>query len=154
MSNAHVFELESTRKFFLTTLSIFDEADSVFAPHPDMYTVAGQVAHAAITVDWFMAGAFGAGWDQHYDEHIAQAKTVTSLETARAMLTKAFDDAIATVAAASEATMFEPIPNDVIMNGAPRVAVLSGITDHTAHHRGSLAVYARLLGKVAPMPYA
>jgi uncharacterized damage-inducible protein DinB len=154
MSNAHTFELESTRKFFLTTLSIFDEADSHFAPHPDMYTVAGQVAHAAITVNWFMAGGFGAGWDQNYDEHITQAKAVTSLATAKAMLITAFDDAIATVSSASAATLREPIPNDVIMHGAPRVSVISGIADHTAHHRGSLAVYARLLGKVAPMPYA
>ena len=154
MFNAYAYELESTRKFFLTTLSVFDEADSGFAPHPDMYTVAGPVAHAAITVDWFMAGAFGAGCDQEYDVHIARAKAVTSLDEARTMLVKAFDDAIATVTSASEVTMQEPIPNDVIMNGAPRVAVLSGITDHTAHHRGSLAVYARLLGKVAPMPYA
>ncbi|WP_310571011.1 DinB family protein [Gemmatimonas sp.] len=154
MFKAHAYELESTRKFFLTTLSVFDETDSGFAPHPDLYTVAGHVAHAAITVDWFMAGAFGAGWDQEYDVHIAQAKTVTSLDAARTMLVKAFDDAIATVTSATEVTMQEPIPNDVIMNGAPRVAVLSGITDHTAHHRGSLAVYARLPGKVAPMPYA
>ena len=154
MFNAHAYELESTRRFFLTTLSVFNKADSNFAPHADMYTVAGQVAHAAITVDWFMAGAFGAGWDQAYDLHITRAKAVTSLDEARTMLVKAFDDAIATVTSASEVTMQEPIPNDVIMNGAPRVAVLSGITDHTAHHRGSLAVYARLLGKVAPMPYA
>jgi uncharacterized damage-inducible protein DinB len=154
MTNPHVFELESTRKFFLTTLSVLDEADSGFAPHPEMYTVAGQVAHAAITVDWFMAGGFGAGWDENYDEHIRQAKAVTSLTTAKAMLVKAFDDAIARVTSASEATLREPIPNDVIMHGAPRVSVISGIADHTAHHRGSLAVYARLLGKVAPMPYA
>ena len=91
MSTAHALELESTRKFFLTTLSIFDEADSRFAPHPEMYTVAGQVAHAAITVDWFMAGGFGAGWDENYEEHIRQAKAVTSLATAKAMLVKAFD---------------------------------------------------------------
>ena len=36
----------------------------------------------------------------------------------------------------------------------PRLGVVSGIVDHTAHHRGSLAVYARLRGKVPPMPYA
>jgi hypothetical protein len=125
MSNALVYELESTRKFFLTTLSIFEEADSAFAPHPDMYTVAGQVVHTANSVDWFMAGGFGAGWDQNYDEHIATAKSVTSLAEARLML-----------------------------DGAPHAAVINGITDHTAHHRGSLAVYARLLGKVPPMPYA
>ena len=40
------------------------------------------------------------------------------------------------------------------MGGVPRAAILSGITDHTAHHRGALTVYARLLGKTPPMPYA
>jgi uncharacterized damage-inducible protein DinB len=25
--------------------------------------------------------------------------------------------------------------------------------EHTAHHRGALTVYSRLLGKVPPMPY-
>jgi hypothetical protein len=29
-----------------------------------------------------------------------------------------------------------------------------GSTDHTAHHRGALTVYSRLLGKVPKMPYA
>jgi uncharacterized damage-inducible protein DinB len=154
MSNALVYELESTRKFFLTTLSIFEEADSAFAPHPDMYTVAGQVVHTANSVDWFMAGGFGAGWDQNYDEHIATAKSVTSLAEARLMLARAFDNAVATISSATPETLQEPIPNDTIMNGAPRAAVINGITDHTAHHRGSLAVYARLLGKVPPMPYA
>jgi len=38
--------------------------------------------------------------------------------------------------------------------GAPRAAVVSGIADHTAHHRGALSVYARLIGKEPPMPYA
>ena len=39
------------------------------------------------------------------------------------------------------------------MSGAPRLAVVSGIVDHTAHHRGALSVYCRLLNKVPPMPY-
>ncbi len=154
MSNALVSELESARKFFLTTLSIFEEGDSAFAPHPDMYTVAGQVVHTAQSVDWFMAGGFGAGWDHNYDVHVARAKSVTSLSEAREMLGRAFDNAVATVMWATPETLQEPIPNDTIMDGAPRAAVINGITDHTAHHRGSLAVYARLLGRVPPMPYA
>ncbi len=35
----------------------------------------------------------------------------------------------------------------------PRFAIFSAITDHTAHHRGALTVYARLKGIVPPMPY-
>ncbi len=154
MSNALGRELESTRRFFLTTLSVFTPGDAAFAPQPDMYSVAGHVAHVAITVDWFIAGAFGSGWDQDYDTHIAQAKAVQSLDDATAMLGKAFDHAFATVSAATEEELDAPIPNDTVMYGAPRRAVVGGIVDHTAHHRGALTVYARLLGKVAPMPYA
>jgi len=38
------------------------------------------------------------------------------------------------------------------MNG-PRLVVIGAISDHTAHHRGALTVYARLLGKEPKMPY-
>ncbi len=154
MSEAAVAELESTRKFFLTTIAVLNTEHEAFAPHADMYTTAGHVAHVAITADWFMAGAFGAGWDTDYDVHIAQAKAVTSLDTARGMLDRAFEQAIATLRTTSEEELDQPIPNDIVMGGAPRRAVISGIVDHTAHHRGSLAVYARLCGKVPTMPYA
>jgi len=39
------------------------------------------------------------------------------------------------------------------MAGEPRAAIIAAIAEHTAHHRGSLAVYARLLGYVPPIPY-
>jgi len=88
-----------------------------------------------------------------YDVHIAQAKAVTSLDAARALLEHAFESAIATLGTITDAELDEPIPNDIVMGGAPKRAVISGIVDHTAHHRGSLAVYARLRGKVPHMPY-
>jgi len=47
-----------------------------------------------------------------------------------------------------------PLPADGIMGGAPTSAIVGGAIDHTAHHRGALTVYARLLGRVAAMPYA
>ena len=149
-----VSELESTLKFFKTTLSVFEEQDSGFAPNPDLYTVSGHVAHAADSVDWFVEGAFGEGWDMEFDALIQKAKDVTSLEEAVAWLDRAFANAIAVIGAASDQDLYSPIPDTRIMNGAPRVAVVSGIVDHTAHHRGSLAVYARLLGKVPEMPYS
>ncbi|NJL28826.1 MAG: hypothetical protein HC897_13505 [Thermoanaerobaculia bacterium] len=39
------------------------------------------------------------------------------------------------------------------MGGKPRAAIIGAIVDHTAHHRGTLTVYSRLLGYVPPMPY-
>jgi uncharacterized damage-inducible protein DinB len=149
-----VKELESTQKFFKTTLSIFEPADAGYAPNPELYTVAGHVAHAADSVDWFIEGAFGGGWDMEFEAAIAKAKAVTSLNEATELLDRAFANAITIVGEASDQQLFEPIPDAQIMEGAPRAAVVGGITDHTAHHRGALAVYARLIGKVPPMPYS
>ena len=154
VSEGLVKELESTQKFFKTTLSVFTPDDEGFAPFPELYTVAGQVAHAADSIDWFIEGAFGDGWDLEFDASIAKAKAVTSLDEAKEWLDRAFANAIAAVGAASDETLFESIPDTRIMGGAPRAAVVSGIVDHTAHHRGSLAVYARLVGKEPMMPYS
>lgn len=152
-SDGLVGELRSTLQYFKKTLSVFEPADEAFAPHPEMYTVAAQVAHAAGSVDWFIEGAFGEGWELDFEADIAKAKSVTSLEEATAWLDRAFANAIAVVSAASAEELAGAIPDTRIMGGAPRAAVVSGIVDHTAHHRGSLAVYARLLGKVPEMPY-
>jgi uncharacterized damage-inducible protein DinB len=147
-------ELESGLAMFRRTLSVFDGADARFAPLSGLFSVAGHVAHAADTVDWFMEGAFGDGWSLDFDAHIARAHAVTALHEAVAWLDRAYEDAARRIAAASDEELEAAIPDRRILNGAPRKAVVSAITDHTAHHRGSLAVYARLLGKVPVMPYA
>ena len=148
-----VKELEATHKFFKTTIAVFEPADAGFAPSPELYTVAGHIAHAADSVDWFMAGAFGEGWDMDFEGLIAKAKAVTSLEEALGWFGQSFVSAITTIGGASDELLVEPIPHSGIMDGAPRMAVITGIVDHTAHHRGSLAVYARLIGKEPAMPY-
>jgi len=153
VSMALAEELKATLKFFQTTLSVFDEGDAGFAPNEELYTVAGHVAHTADSVGWFIEGAFGEGWEMDFDGLIARAKAVTSLQEATEWLDRAFANAVEVVGSASNETLYEPIPDTRIMEGAPRIAVVSGIVDHTAHHRGSLAVYARLVGKVPPMPY-
>jgi uncharacterized damage-inducible protein DinB len=153
-SEGLVQQLESTQKCFKTTLSVFVPGDGGFAPYPKLYTVAAHVAHTADSIDWFIEGAFGDGWDLEFDASIAKAKAVTSLEEAIEWLDRAFTNAIAVVGAASDQVLVESIPDKRIMEGAPRLAVVAGIVDHTAHHRGSLAVYARLIGKEPPMPYA
>lgn len=146
-------ELTVAQKFLTTTLGVFDEEDSGFAPQPELLTVAAHVAHIAGTVDWFIDGAFGEGWDMDFDHHISQAKAVASLDDATAWLEKAFSRAIDVVSSATDEDLFSPIADTRIMEGAPRAAVISAITDHTAHHRGALSVYVRLLGKVPIMPY-
>ena len=152
VSEGLVKELESTQKFFKTTVSVFESDDAGFAPYPELYTVAGHIAHAADSIDWFIEGAFDDGWDMEFEASIAKAKEVTSLQGATEWLDRSFGNARAVVGEASDQILFELIPDTRIMEVAPRLAVMSGIVGHTAHHRGSLAVYARLIGTQVPMP--
>ena len=45
------------------------------------------------------------------------------------------------------------MPEGPVMGGQPGSEVVRAMIEHTAHHRGALTVYSRLLGKVPPMPY-
>lgn len=148
-----VTQLQTSLRYMKTTISVFDEADSGFAPQPELYSVAGHIAHAADSVDWFVEGAFGEGWNMDFEGLIAAARAVTALADANAWLDRAYAAAIAAIEAAPDEALHAPIPDERIMRGAPRAAVVNAIVDHTAHHRGALTVYARLLGKVSPMPY-
>ena len=146
-------ELAATRQFFITTTACFESADATFAPRLGMYTVAASIAHVARTVDWFVEGAFARddGFAMDFATHIAEAHAVTDLAQARQWLDRAF--AAAAVALHTHAARLgEPLPPG-IMGGAPRASIIGGIVDHTGHHRGALAVYARLLGREPAMPY-
>ena len=148
-----VTQLETSYKYFRSTIAIFEEGDAGFAPRPELYTVAGHIAHAADSVEWFVEGAFGAGWNLDFEGLIAAARAVETLEEANAWLDRAFEKAIRTFKAASDEDLAARIPDERIMGGAPRSAIVGPIVDHTAHHRGALTVYARLLGKVPKMIY-
>jgi uncharacterized damage-inducible protein DinB len=51
-------------------------------------------------------------------------------------------------------TLAAPLPAGPIMGGEPLYNLFWSIIDHTAHHRGALTAYTRLLNKVPVMPYA
>ena len=50
-------QLASSKEFFERSTRVLEEADSQFKPNDNMMTVAQQVAHTAITLDWFVEGA-------------------------------------------------------------------------------------------------
>ena len=146
-------QLRTAQRYFTVTASAFDENDSGFAPTPEMFTVAAQIAHTADTVAWFVEGAFGDGWDLDFEAFDARARGVTSIAAALASLEQAFDAAAAAIEGASDEELAAPIPDERMMKGMPRRGIVNGIVDHTAHHRGSLAVYARVAGRTPVMPY-
>ena len=147
-------ELNNAYVFFERSTGSLAEEDSGFAPAGGAFTAANQVAHAAQTIDWFMQGAFDPnGFDLDFEAHDRSIRAVQSLSEARAWLQRAVENARALVASRSEDEWAAPLPDGPIMGGLPRAAVFNGITDHTAHHRGALTIYARLLGKTPPNPY-
>lgn len=149
-----IMELDSTLDFFNRSTRNLTEEHASFAPVEGMMTVAQQVAHAAQTIEWFVEGAFRPeGFSMDFEAAAAQANAVGSLAAARAWMEKAVATAKKTLENKTDAEMLTPLPPGPIMGGAPRIAIISGITDHTAHHRGALTVYARLKGIVPPMPY-
>ena len=145
--------LENQRAFFRKTVSCLAEADASFAPAEGMLSVKRHIAHAAQTVDWFLAGAFSpSGLSEDWEAQAAKEEAVGSLAEALEWFDAAYARAAQAVRAHNWEEWQEPIAGG-IMGGAPRAAIFSGMADHTAHHRGSLAVYARLLGKTPEMPY-
>ena len=146
-------QLASMKEFFDRSTRVLLEADSAFAPKEGMFTVAQQVAHVSQTIEWFMNGAFQGGFDMNFEGMDKAVRTVTSLAAARAWWEKACASAKATIDAHSDEEWMAPLPPGPIMGGVPKFAIFGALTDHSAHHRGALTVYSRLLGKVPPMPY-
>ena len=154
LAQTAVAQLDAAHEYFNRSTRNLTEAHSTFMPAEGMMTAAQQVAHAAHTIDWFVEGAFRPeGFDMNWEEHVKKVNSYTSLAAAHAWFDKAVANAKTVVAAKSEADLLAPLPEGPIMGGLPRMAIFGAITDHTAHHRGALTVYARVKGIVPPMPY-
>lgn len=144
--------LADAEAYFERSTRCLTEADSGFQPVAGMYTAAQQVLHAAQTIEWFVEGAT-TQFDLDFGKHDTEVRKADSLTSARERLAKAFASAREFIASQSEDALNAPLPPGPIMGGAPRSAIFAAITDHTAHHRGALTVYSRLLGKTPIMPY-
>ena len=152
--SAFVAELKSFKEFFDRSTACLTEEDASFAPVDGVMTVAQTVAHVAQTVDWFFEGAFlPGGFNMDFEKHAAGIAAVDSLAEAREWLERAFASAGKTVLAHSAEEWSEPLPPGPVIGGVPRFAIIGGVNDHTAHHRGALTVYSRLRGHEPAMPY-
>ena len=147
-------QISAMKEYFDRSSRVLEEADSGFAPKEGMYTASQLVAHVAQTVDWFVKGALApAGFDMDFERLDKEVRGVTSLAAARGWMERACAAAKAAVETNSDAAWAELLPPGPIMGGLPKSAIFGALVDHTAHHRGALSVYSRLLGKTPPMPY-
>ncbi len=147
-------QLNAAAEYFDRSTGSLTEEDSVYSPAEGVFTTAQQVAHAANTIDWFVEGAFRPdGFDMNFEEHERKVREVASLVDARAWFARSVNNARTAIESKSDEEWAQPLPAGLVMGGQPRLGIFGGISDHTAHHRGALTVYARLLGKTPPMPY-
>jgi uncharacterized damage-inducible protein DinB len=148
-------ELRESERFFLNTVSCLSEEDSLFRPKDESFNVAGQVAHAALSIRWFIEGAFERedGFDMDFAAHQIEVSKHQSFTESIALLKYEFDYAKGVIATKSEDDLTATLPKGEVMSEQPRWSAILGVLEHTAHHRGALAVYARLLGKVPSIPY-
>ena len=154
MKERLVAELDAAIEFFNRSTGSLTEEDSTYTPVDGVFSTAQQVAHAAQTIDWFISGAFEPnGFDMDFEAHERKVRGVTSLSDARAWLVRSVENARAVIEAKPPEEWARPLPDGPVMGGQPRTSIFGAITDHTAHHRGALTIYARLRGKVPPMPY-
>ncbi len=147
--------LQASLTYFEKTTSVLTEEHSSIRPNDGALTAAQQIAHVARTVDWFMDGAFRSkdGFDMDFEAFEKEAMTFTSVDAAKAMVRDSYATAAALLAEQSTENLDSSLPEGPVMGGLPRKTVVSGIQEHTAHHRGALSVYARLAGATPPMPY-
>jgi uncharacterized damage-inducible protein DinB len=148
-----LYEIDATLRFFEKSVSNLKEEDSTFAPAPEMMTTAQHVAHTGLTVDWFREGGFNGEWNMDFEGEAKKIATYTSFEEALKLLREAFARLRERTEASSEEELGETMPENPILGTQPRYNMFEALIDHTAHHRGTLAVYTRLRGRVPPMPY-
>jgi uncharacterized damage-inducible protein DinB len=149
-----VHQLLASKDFFERSTRVLEEADSQFRPNGEMMTVAQQVAHAAQTLDWFVDGVQRPeGFNLDFEKLAKETAAVTSLAAARQMLEAGYNNAIQFLRSRTAADLAKPLPAGPVMGGQPMSDIVWAMVEHTAHHRGALTVYSRLLGKIPPMPY-
>src|SRR4030042_6491209 len=146
-------ELIGMEHFFLNTIECFTEEDSKFAPTGNNLTVAEQIAHAAQTIEWFASAVFITGiFDMDFEKFDADVKKVKTVSEAKAWFKDAIDKTKKAVASLNNDELNALLPDNPILGMVPKRTVIGSMVDHTAHHRGALAVYARLQGKTPKMP--
>lgn len=147
-------QLLASQDFFNRSTRVLEEGDSQFCPHEGMMTVAQQVAHAAQTLDWFIEGASRPeGFNLDFAAHAKVVAGVTSLAAAREWMNKAYANSVQFFRSHTPEELARPLPAGPVMGGQPITEIVWAMVEHSAHHRGALTVYSRLLGKTPPMPY-
>ena len=137
-----------TSETFLGALKGIDRFDDRYNVEQFLFGIARKK-----TIDWLRAGALDDDWRLDFEAQFEETNRVESLAAARRRLDEAWGRLRARIEGMSAAELGAPMADNPILQTRPRSYGIGAVVDHTGHHRGSLAVFARLLGKVPPNPY-
>jgi len=151
--NSAVMQLRTMQRFFHNSISVLEEADSGFRPHEKAWTVAQQMRHTGFTIDWFVEGAVGKGFAENWEEQMAYFSQAVSFDAEKQSFDNSVDQACKVFGSLTEEQLDALMKENPIFGRLPIRVAVGGIVDHTAHHRGALATYARIIGKEPRMPY-
>lgn len=167
-----VFQLDNQRIFLHRTMQCFKEEHALFTPSKDSFSVVGQIVHISGAIEYFIAGLFGPFEGMTPMSSMTRGFTslewtpVADLDPVEHMDVESIDEALSmfdfTIRIAKN--HFSDIDRKHLRapigeNGSsyPSWFTLRDyfciMIDHTAHHRGALAQYARLLGYEPKIPY-
>lgn len=183
VNNPFVEKVIEHKEYFHRTVKCFTEDDSNFRPADGLLSVAGQVLHVALSIEYFISGMFGPyegfgplsrlekGFLDMSWAPIANEKDLgmgldaeawpraveASVSLAKAL--ELFDEAMDTAAEmfgsrTVQQIQGERLPENPIIPSEFRYPhILELMNDHVAHHRGSLVVYGQILGRDPQIPY-
>ena len=140
--------------FLNNILNGFTAEHENFKPEDGSLTVAQQVRHIALTLQWFMDGILDDEWMLDFEAHEVEIKKPVTLGEAKAELAGKYDALVKRIEAGGDALAGEMTKPNEIMGEVPRIEIVHHTAEHTAHHRGALAVYQRMLGVTPKMVYA
>ncbi len=59
IDNPYAKKIYDHHEYFHRVVDIFDESESTFRPSKDLLSVAGQILHVSILIEYFLSGLFG-----------------------------------------------------------------------------------------------
>lgn len=138
---------ERHRAVTLQFLEALDEAELGWRPTPEAMTCAQQLLHIVQNEDFHERGLFGGEWDR---ELLRFPSPMPSKEALGDYFAEVRRRMRARLAALTPADLDAPIEHPNAPPGLNLRWWLTFLLEHEVHHKGQLAVYFRLMGKVAP----
>ncbi len=133
-------------------------ADKItWAPHPQALTLGQLIRHLRQAEAGLLDVVRKGSW-WYLEERIGPPLTsYVGPATDKVEEIKQFEDAhaatIAFVREASEEVLEREYRSERLKRSLKGWAIILGMGEHEAHHRGQMATYLRLLGDLAPIPY-